>query len=73
MAEAADGKLALSKNTSSNVHAIAQQMITDHSAANAKLAAIAKSDGITPPVSPAAADKGIDGLQELTLCVAMTT
>jgi putative membrane protein len=59
MAEVADGKLAISKTVAGNVRAIAQRMVTDHSMANAKLATIAQSEGITLPDSPAAADKAM--------------
>jgi len=57
MAEVADGKLALQKSTSPNVRAIAQRMVTDHSMANAQLAAIAHAEGIALPAGPAAADQ----------------
>jgi putative membrane protein len=42
IAEVEAGKLALQKATSPDVKAFAQQMITDHKAANAELASVAK-------------------------------
>ena len=39
------------------VKAFAQAMITDHTPANAKLAALATSKGLTPPTDPSAAQQ----------------
>lgn len=52
LAEVQMGKLALSKSKNATVRAFAQHMVTDHSAANAKLAAIMRSEGMTVPAAP---------------------
>jgi putative membrane protein len=56
LAEVSMGQLALSKRTSPRVRMIAQRMVTDHSAANAKLAGIAQSEGMSVPSMPGRMD-----------------
>jgi putative membrane protein len=51
MAEVQMGQLALSKSRNAVVRAFAQKMVTDHTANNAKLAAIMRSEGMSVPTT----------------------
>jgi len=51
MAEVELGNLALGKSQDPEVRSFAQRMVTDHSKANAELAAIAKAKGIDAPAT----------------------
>lgn len=62
-AEVADGRLALSKSSNPSVRAVAQRMIRDHSAANARLAAVASRENIMLPPGPDPADRAIMAAQ----------
>lgn len=50
--EVDEGQLALTKASRADVRAFAQEMVTDHSAANARLDALSKAAGILPQPSP---------------------
>jgi putative membrane protein len=56
LAEVSDGKLALAKSKDMHVRAVAQRMVTDHTAANKKLMMIAKAEALTLPLGPSDAD-----------------
>ena len=63
LTEVALGKLAIQKAVSAKVKDFGQMMVTDHSAANDKLMALAKSKNISLPATPNADDqKTIDEL-----------
>ena len=51
MAEVQSGRLAMTKSTNAVVRAFAQKMVADHTANNAKLAAIMRSEGLTVPAT----------------------
>ena len=67
MAEVQAAQLAEQKSQDPKVKAFAQQMITDHTAANQQLTTIAQQKGLTVPASLDAKDqKEIDKLQSLS-------
>ncbi|ARP86712.1 DUF4142 domain-containing protein [Bordetella genomosp. 9] len=51
-AEIQGSQMALDKNASADVQTFARQMIKDHTAANQRLAALAKRKGYNPPTGP---------------------
>jgi putative membrane protein len=53
------GKLALNRAQSADVKQFGRRMVTDHSAANAKLAQVARIKGIALPKSPDKEQKGV--------------
>lgn len=70
LSEIAAGELALKKSASPKVKALGKQFVDDHTKANAKLAAIARAQGLVMPMSPnmmqektAAALKKLSGSQ----------
>lgn len=64
MAEVATGKLALSKSQNSEVKAFAQQMVDDHGAAQAKVAALAQARGVALPTDLDAKHKAMSAKLE---------
>jgi len=59
VAEVADARLALKTSRTPKVDVFAKQMVRDHSAANAKLLAILKGEGIAAPASVGPANLAI--------------
>lgn len=57
LAEVALGKLAQEKGTSDGVKSFGQMLVTDHSSANDKAMALAKTLGVQPPAEPSKAQK----------------
>jgi putative membrane protein len=57
LAEVSMGQLAQEKGNSDGVRSFGQQLVTDHSAANQKLASIASGMGVTPPTEPSKQQK----------------
>ena len=49
MTEVEVGKIALAKSSDPAIRGFAERMVTDHSKANAELAALAKTKGVMPP------------------------
>jgi putative membrane protein len=66
LAEVVAGKLASAKASNSEVKRFGTQMVTDHGKANAELANIAKSKGITVPTEPDAAHQQLAKRLEAT-------
>lgn len=67
MAEVQEAQLAQQKSQDPKIKDFAQTMITDHTAANQQLAAIAQKKGVTVPASLDAKDqKELDKLQNLS-------
>jgi putative membrane protein len=67
LSEVQEAQLAQQKSDSPKVKEFAQRMITDHTANNQQLAAVAQRVGYTAPTSPDAKDqKQLDHLQKLS-------
>jgi predicted outer membrane protein len=62
--EVAGGKMALTKAQSSDVKAIAQQMVDDHGQALTKVQAVAQQKGVTLPTEPDAKHKAMSAKLE---------